>query len=97
LLPARNFNLVGQDEGGEVAVFDATNTTQKRRRKLYEQIVLQRGFKLFFVESICNDKSIIESNIKEVKVSRKKISTFYHKKLSRVTHVEGLQSGLRLI
>lgn len=54
-----------------MAVFDATNTTQKRRRKLYQQIVVEKGFKLFFVESICNDKSIIESNIKEVKVRRK--------------------------
>jgi len=63
------FYPLRQDEGGEVAVFDATNTNQKRRRKLYQQIVVEKGFKLFFVESICNDKTIIESNIREVKVS----------------------------
>jgi len=54
---------------GEVAVFDATNTTQERRKFLYNKIVVERGYKLFFVESICDDDSIIESNIKEVKIA----------------------------
>ena len=61
------FNYLENDDG-EVAVFDATNTTQRRRRKLYEKVVVEKGFKLFFVESICFDKRIIESNIREVKV-----------------------------
>jgi len=55
------------DDGGEVAILDATNTTKERRKFLYERIVEGRDFKLFFVESICNDDKIIESNIKEVK------------------------------
>ena len=54
---------------GEIAVFDATNTTRDRRRLLYQRIVVEKGYKLFFVESICNDDSIIESNIKEVKTA----------------------------
>ena len=54
---------------GEIAVFDATNTTGDRRRLLYQRIVVEKGYKLFFVESICNDDSIIESNIKEVKTA----------------------------
>ena len=53
----------------KVAVFDATNTTRERRKFLHNQIVVERGFKLFFVESICDDDSIIESNIKEVKMA----------------------------
>jgi len=57
------------DVDGEVAVFDATNTTRERRKFLHHQIVVERGYKLFFVESICNDDSIIESNIKEVKIA----------------------------
>ena len=56
-------------EGGEVVVFDATNTTRERRRFLYERVVKNKGFKLFFVESICDDEAIIETNIKSVKVS----------------------------
>lgn len=54
---------------GEVAVFDATNTTRERRRMLYKKVVIEKGFKLFFVESICYDQKIIDSNIIEVKVS----------------------------
>ena len=53
----------------QVAILDATNTTKERRKFLYERIVEARGFKLFFVESICNDDKIIESNIKEVKTA----------------------------
>ena len=65
-----------EDENGEVAVFDATNTTKKRRRTLYNTIVVEKGFKLFFVESICYDESIIESNIREVKVTSPDYVTF---------------------
>lgn len=65
-----------ENENGEVAVFDATNTTQHRRRKLYDRVVVQKGFKLFFVESICNDESIIDSNIREVKVMSPDYASF---------------------
>ena len=65
-----------ENENGEVAVFDATNTTKKRRRTLYNTIVVEKGFKLFFVESICYDESIIESNIREVKVTSPDYVTF---------------------
>lgn len=54
---------------GEVAVFDATNTTRERRKFLYNKVVLEKGYKLFFVESICDDNNIVDSNIKEVKVT----------------------------
>ncbi|XP_062563270.1 6-phosphofructo-2-kinase/fructose-2,6-bisphosphatase isoform X4 [Armigeres subalbatus] len=57
------------ENGGEVAVFDATNSTRERRRMIREIIVHKMGFKLFFVESICDDPRIIEQNIMEVKVS----------------------------
>ncbi|XP_052779611.1 6-phosphofructo-2-kinase/fructose-2,6-bisphosphatase-like isoform X3 [Mya arenaria] len=54
--------------GGEVAVIDATNTTRERRKLLAEIICDRFGFRLFFVESICDDETIIEANILEVKV-----------------------------
>lgn len=57
------------ESGGEVAVFDATNSTMERRKVIYDMVVEKMGFKLFFVESICDDPTIIEQNIKEVKVS----------------------------
>lgn len=55
--------------GGEVVVFDATNTTRERRKLLHDRVVKEKGFKLFFVESICDDEKIIKANIKTVKVT----------------------------
>ncbi|XP_066978255.1 6-phosphofructo-2-kinase/fructose-2,6-bisphosphatase-like isoform X2 [Macrobrachium rosenbergii] len=57
------------DNGGEVAVFDATNTTMMRRRMIFDIIVQKMNYKLFYVESICDDPSIVESNIREVKIN----------------------------
>lgn len=47
---------------GEVAIFDATNTTKARRRFLLENTHV-RSFRVLFVESICDDPKIVESNI----------------------------------
>nr|XP_045603387.1 6-phosphofructo-2-kinase/fructose-2,6-bisphosphatase-like isoform X1 [Procambarus clarkii] len=58
-----------ENEGGEVAVFDATNTTMIRRRLIYDKVVIEMDYKLFYVESICDDPSIIESNIRDVKIN----------------------------
>ncbi|XP_075580898.1 6-phosphofructo-2-kinase/fructose-2,6-bisphosphatase isoform X1 [Pelecanus crispus] len=55
-------------EEGQVAVFDATNTTRERRA-LILQFAKENGYKVLFVESICNDPAIIEENIKQVKLS----------------------------
>ncbi|XP_026279328.1 6-phosphofructo-2-kinase/fructose-2,6-bisphosphatase isoform X3 [Frankliniella occidentalis] len=62
---------VGQwlEGGGEVAVFDATNSTADRRQLIHDIIVKKMGYKLFFVESVCDDPKIIEQNIMEVKVN----------------------------
>lgn len=51
------------NDDGEVAVFDATNSTKDRRAMIREIVVDKMGFKLFFVESICDDPQIIEQNI----------------------------------
>ncbi len=56
----------------EVVVFDATNTTRQRRELLRRRVVDEKGFKLFFVESVCDDERIIENNIRSVKVKRTK-------------------------
>ncbi|CAF3943832.1 unnamed protein product [Rotaria sp. Silwood2] len=53
---------------GEVAIFDATNTTCGRRQSIYEYCTQTFCFRVFFVESICDSSDIIESNIREVKL-----------------------------
>uniref|UniRef100_A0A665XEC5 6-phosphofructo-2-kinase/fructose-2,6-bisphosphatase 2 n=1 Tax=Echeneis naucrates TaxID=173247 RepID=A0A665XEC5_ECHNA len=49
-------------------VFDATNTTRERR-DLIQAFVKENAFKVFFVESVCDDPEVIAANILEVKVS----------------------------
>ncbi|XP_063071049.1 6-phosphofructo-2-kinase/fructose-2,6-bisphosphatase 4-like isoform X4 [Engraulis encrasicolus] len=55
------------DEGGQVAVFDATNTTRERRETI-TIFAEQNGFKVFFVESVCEDPAVIAENIVQVKL-----------------------------
>uniref|UniRef100_A0A4W4FT54 6-phosphofructo-2-kinase domain-containing protein n=1 Tax=Electrophorus electricus TaxID=8005 RepID=A0A4W4FT54_ELEEL len=49
-------------------VFDATNTTRERREVILS-FAKEYGYKVFFVESICDDPEIIAENIKQVKLS----------------------------
>ncbi|KAI4553692.1 hypothetical protein MJT46_015872 [Ovis ammon polii x Ovis aries] len=55
------------EEGGHVAVFDATNTTRERRATIFN-FGEQNGYKTFFVESICVDPEVIAANIVQVKL-----------------------------
>uniref|UniRef100_A0A8B9RFC1 6-phosphofructo-2-kinase/fructose-2,6-bisphosphatase 4-like n=1 Tax=Astyanax mexicanus TaxID=7994 RepID=A0A8B9RFC1_ASTMX len=54
-------------EGGQVAVFDATNTTRERRGMIM-RFAEQNGYKVFFVESVCEDPEVIAQNIVQVKL-----------------------------
>lgn len=49
--------------GGMVAVYDATNTSMERRKLIHDVVCERMGYKLFFIESICNAPNIIETNI----------------------------------
>ncbi|XP_020338801.1 6-phosphofructo-2-kinase/fructose-2,6-bisphosphatase 4 isoform X4 [Oncorhynchus kisutch] len=55
-------------DGGQVAVFDATNTTRERRETI-TAFAEQNGFKVFFVESVCEDPEVIAENIVQVKLA----------------------------
>ncbi|OWB81217.1 kinase activity protein [[Candida] boidinii] len=51
---------------GCVGIFDATNSTKARRKMIYETIMERSTgqLKVLFLESICNDQSIIEDNVR---------------------------------
>lgn len=49
-------------EGGQVGIFDATNSTRKRRNMLMK--MAEGKCKIIFLETICNDERIIERNIR---------------------------------
>ena len=53
---------------GDVAIFDATNTTRERRHNVFTRIVIQNHLRCMFLESICTSDDIVESNVREVKV-----------------------------
>ncbi|EPY74341.1 hypothetical protein CB1_002101001 [Camelus ferus] len=56
------------EDSGQIAVFDATNTTRERRDMILN-FAEENSFKVFFVESVCDDPDVIAANILEVKVS----------------------------
>ncbi|KAK9677918.1 hypothetical protein RND81_11G175900 [Saponaria officinalis] len=49
-------------EGGQVGIFDATNSTRERRNMLMR--LAEGKCKIIFLETLCNDESIIERNIR---------------------------------
>ncbi|CAF3802160.1 unnamed protein product, partial [Rotaria sp. Silwood1] len=49
---------------GEVAIFDATNTTRERRRTIHKYCTEICCFRVFFVESICDSPEVIQANIR---------------------------------
>ncbi|CAM0957574.1 unnamed protein product [Alopecurus aequalis] len=48
--------------GGQVGIFDATNSTSKRRYMLMK--MAEGNCKIIFLETICNDQKIIERNVR---------------------------------
>lgn len=49
-------------EGGQVGIFDATNSTRHRRNMLMK--MAEGRCKIIFLETLCNDERIIERNIR---------------------------------
>ncbi|CAK8565957.1 unnamed protein product [Lathyrus sativus] len=49
-------------EGGQVGIFDATNSNRRRRNMLMK--LAEEKCKIIFLETICNDVNIIEKNIR---------------------------------
>ncbi|KAI9473619.1 MAG: 6-phosphofructo-2-kinase-domain-containing protein [Benjaminiella poitrasii] len=56
------------EDQGIVAIYDATNSTKERRSWLCDRLG-QEDVQVLFIESICQDESLILANIKEVKLS----------------------------
>jgi len=53
--------------GGEVGIYDAANTERSRRDVIRERCVAA-GVKVLFIESICDDQTIIEANVRRNKL-----------------------------
>ncbi|KAI8332437.1 6-phosphofructo-2-kinase-domain-containing protein [Chlamydoabsidia padenii] len=57
-----------EEEDGVVGIYDATNSTLERRKWLQDTLTAQ-DIQVFFIESICEDESLVSANIKDVKLS----------------------------
>ena len=55
------------DKEGDVAIYDATNTTVSRRAMVRQQCE-KAGFEVLFIELVCTDPSILEANIRSTKL-----------------------------
>ena len=54
--------------GGEVGVFDATNSTTTRRNWLLKHLE-RHNVQCAFIESICEDPTVIDTNIRSSKLT----------------------------
>lgn len=50
-------------DGGDIAIYDATNNTRERRALVRARCVAE-GLEVVFVESICHDPALVEANIR---------------------------------
>ena len=48
-------------DGGDVGLFDATNSNIERRNYIVQRCA-HAGFNVLFLESICDDKELIQKN-----------------------------------
>eukprot|EP00040_Diaphanoeca_grandis_P028577 m.165802 g.165802 ORF g.165802 m.165802 type:complete len:490 (-) comp31398_c0_seq1:49-1518(-) len=55
------------NDGGQVGIMDATNSSL-RRRQMIEKECARHGVSVFWVESICDRESVIDDNIMKVKM-----------------------------
>ncbi|RKP39390.1 6-phosphofructo-2-kinase-domain-containing protein [Dimargaris cristalligena] len=51
-------------EHGQVAIHDATNSTRDRRRMILDRCQREPNLSVLFVESICDDQSVIRHNVR---------------------------------
>jgi len=52
---------------GDVAIYDATNHTRERRDEIRDRCTAE-GIDLFFIENVCSDQDLVESNIRATKI-----------------------------
>ncbi|KAI5119884.1 hypothetical protein M0805_008555 [Coniferiporia weirii] len=56
------------ESGGQVVIYDANNGARATRKGLAERFD-KKGIHVIFLESICDNKEIVEANIRSVKIS----------------------------
>lgn len=55
-------------QSGQVAIYDATNSSRERRSTVRKRCE-QEGLQVLFIESVCEDPAIIDANVRQTKLS----------------------------
>uniref|UniRef100_A0A668A795 6-phosphofructo-2-kinase/fructose-2,6-biphosphatase 4a n=1 Tax=Myripristis murdjan TaxID=586833 RepID=A0A668A795_9TELE len=92
------------DEGGQVAVFDATNTTRERRETII-QFAEQNGFKVFFVDGSlcipdytnCNTEEAVEDFMKRIKCYENSYETLDESLDRDLSYIKIMDVGRRFL
>eukprot|EP00960_Hanusia_phi_P018766 553064-Hanusia_phi.AAC.2 len=87
------------DGEGDVGIFDATNTTDERRRMVLECALSHSSdIKVLFIESICDDPKVLEANLKhKVSSSPDFFGVDPEKALARFEFSERIRNVLQVI
>ncbi len=56
------------EEGGQIGIYDATNSTRERRAYVRGRCEAA-GLRVLFIETVCDDPAVIDVNIRETKLS----------------------------
>ncbi|KII67874.1 6-phosphofructo-2-kinase/fructose-2,6-bisphosphatase 3 [Thelohanellus kitauei] len=86
------------DRDEKIAIYDATNVTVQRRAKIHHKFS-QHNVKCLFIESICNDPTILSHTVNVVKIKSpdyvEKDSNFARKDFTeRVEHYKGIYTTI---
>lgn len=55
-----------QQPGHQVAILDGPNVSRAQRQEIYDLIYGQLGYRVMFIECVCEDPIILERNFKEI-------------------------------
>lgn len=55
-----------QEPDHQVAILDGPNVSRSQRQEIYDLIYVQLGFRLMFIECVCEDPVVLERNFKEI-------------------------------
>ncbi|XP_078677777.1 6-phosphofructo-2-kinase/fructose-2,6-bisphosphatase-like isoform X19 [Branchiostoma floridae x Branchiostoma belcheri] len=79
---------------GDVAVFDATNTTRERRQLVMDYCQKEKNFKVFFIESMCDDPEVVAENVK-ITLQDTSSSFAGHEELGEISEGRGAAAPFR--
>ncbi|KAL3273128.1 hypothetical protein HHI36_014582 [Cryptolaemus montrouzieri] len=55
-----------QQPGNKVAILDGPNVSRSQREEIYDLVYTQLGFRVMFIECVCEDPIMLERNFKEI-------------------------------